>query len=346
MGLIERLRKENEEKERLRRAAEEHARREAEHVAMLKEQSRQHEEEERRQHMERNLRAKRFQEESGITFMVAEMKRLMEGRGWAGDYPDYRLKDIDSVGCFVGWDWHSNYSQRVYGINYAFPQVVSGSGKYFVIETCPDGTIVFHAGWFGSSTIPLKKWQNDKGILEVALERAYNCPKIHSWRYRPSEGSSSDYEGRGPCLPGYVIIDTPNGQTPIKNLKVEDFIWTTNTFNGHKIKSKITQKCRRPVSQDYKIVHFMVSDGRELFASAYHPTIDGKPVISLRKGQLFDGSLVSSITIIPYKGKYTYDILPEGDTGGYWANNILLGSTLFDRFEPVVTGHSISAIRW
>jgi hypothetical protein len=32
---------------------------------------------------------------------------------------------------------------------------------------------------------------------------------------------------------------------------------------------------------------------------------------------------------IPYTGEYTYDILPAGETGIYWANGIPLKSTLF-----------------
>jgi hypothetical protein len=31
---------------------------------------------------------------------------------------------------------------------------------------------------------------------------------------------------------------------------------------------------------------------------------------------------------VPYEGSATYDLLPSGDTGLYWADGILLGSTL------------------
>jgi hypothetical protein len=31
---------------------------------------------------------------------------------------------------------------------------------------------------------------------------------------------------------------------------------------------------------------------------------------------------------LPYAGTTTYDLRPSGDTGFYWANGILIGSTL------------------
>lgn len=32
--------------------------------------------------------------------------------------------------------------------------------------------------------------------------------------------------------------------------------------------------------------------------------------------------------LVSYSNGYTYDVLPSGDTGLYWANGILIGSTL------------------
>jgi hypothetical protein len=33
---------------------------------------------------------------------------------------------------------------------------------------------------------------------------------------------------------------------------------------------------------------------------------------------------------LPYRGGATYDLLSSGDTGFYWANGILMGSSLKD----------------
>jgi hypothetical protein len=40
-----------------------------------------------------------------------------------------------------------------------------------------------------------------------------------------------------------------------------------------------------------------------------------------------DGTWIASVRRIPYRG-FTYDLLPSGPTGRYFADGILLGSTL------------------
>jgi hypothetical protein len=71
-----------------------------------------------------------------------------------------------------------------------------------------------------------------------------------------------------------------------------------------------------------------LSDGRELYASPGHPTSDGRILGDLKIGHLLDGAYVNYVERLPYAGIATYDLLPSGDTGFYWANGILMGSTL------------------
>jgi hypothetical protein len=49
---------------------------------------------------------------------------------------------------------------------------------------------------------------------------------------------------------------------------------------------------------------------------------------SLAVGDELDGSRVTFWELIAYGGARTYDLLPAGKTGMYWANEILLSSTL------------------
>ncbi len=49
---------------------------------------------------------------------------------------------------------------------------------------------------------------------------------------------------------------------------------------------------------------------------------------TLIAGQQVDDAAIVSAEHVPYKGGFTYDILPAGETGFYWANGILIGSTL------------------
>jgi hypothetical protein len=45
-------------------------------------------------------------------------------------------------------------------------------------------------------------------------------------------------------------------------------------------------------------------------------------------GVTLDGARITGFEGLAYKGVETYDLLPSGDTGYYWANGILMGSTL------------------
>ena len=48
---------------------------------------------------------------------------------------------------------------------------------------------------------------------------------------------------------------------------------------------------------------------------------------------------MAEATLIPYEGLFTFDLLPAGPTGTYFADGILLRSTL----DPRVTGSSGSS---
>jgi hypothetical protein len=41
-----------------------------------------------------------------------------------------------------------------------------------------------------------------------------------------------------------------------------------------------------------------------------------------------DGAAIVSIELVAYSGHATYDLLPAGDTGVYWADGVPLGTTL------------------
>jgi hypothetical protein len=68
-----------------------------------------------------------------------------------------------------------------------------------------------------------------------------------------------------------------------------------------------------------------LADGGAVLVSPGHPLPDGLPVAALRVGDAYD---VASADRIPYGGGRTFDLLPSGDTGVYWANGIELESRL------------------
>jgi hypothetical protein len=72
----------------------------------------------------------------------------------------------------------------------------------------------------------------------------------------------------------------------------------------------------------------VLADGRELFASPGHPLADGRALGAVTTGDQVDGATVVSATRVPYGYGRTFDLLPAGPTGTYWADGIALGSTL------------------
>lgn len=129
------------------------------------------------------------------------------------------------------------------------------------------------------------------------------------------------------CLSGNTMIDTPNGAVNVKELKMGMSVWTSDNL-GHRELATILKTGKTLVPTTHKMVHVVLDDGRELYASQGHPTADGRFLEELSIGDVLDNSRVKSIDLALYNENYTYDILPSGSTGFYWANGILVGSTL------------------
>jgi len=132
------------------------------------------------------------------------------------------------------------------------------------------------------------------------------------------------------CLAAETRIDTPHGFVPVEDLRVGDPVWTMNA-SGERVHARILRIARVMVPANHQVVHILLRDGRELWASPNHPTADGRRLDDLKVGDLLDGARVTYIERVPYGGIATYDILPAGDTGYYWADGILMGSTLTGR---------------
>lgn len=129
------------------------------------------------------------------------------------------------------------------------------------------------------------------------------------------------------CLSAQARIDTPGGAVLVTDLKVGDLVWTLNA-SGQRVAAPLVQVGSTPVPPTHEVVHLVLSDGRELWASPGHPTMDGRRLGDLRLGDVVDGARVTTAELVPYGQPETYDILPAGATGYYWANGILLASTL------------------
>jgi hypothetical protein len=129
------------------------------------------------------------------------------------------------------------------------------------------------------------------------------------------------------CLAAGTLIDTPRGPVAVENLQLGDSVWTMNQA-GKRVPRMILKIGHVNVPATHQVIHVILSDGRQLYASPGHPTSDRPALGDLRVGDRLDGAIIIQIERLPYDGIATYDLLPSGDTGFYWANGILMGSTL------------------
>jgi hypothetical protein len=129
------------------------------------------------------------------------------------------------------------------------------------------------------------------------------------------------------CLAASTLIATPGGAVRVVDVKPGILVWTAGR-NGGRVAVAVLEIGSTPVPAGHMMVHLVLADGRELLASPGHRTGDGRPLGSLAVGDALDGSTIKLWELVPYSGDRTYDLLPAGATGTYWADGILLSSTL------------------
>src|ERR1700682_772852 len=129
------------------------------------------------------------------------------------------------------------------------------------------------------------------------------------------------------CLAAATMISTPGGSVLVTDLKAGMMVWTADA-GGRRVPAQILEVGSTVVPAGHLMVHLVMADGRELLASPGHRTADGVQLGALARGDALDGSTITTWELVPYGGDRTYDLLPAGATGQYWANGILLSSTL------------------
>lgn len=129
------------------------------------------------------------------------------------------------------------------------------------------------------------------------------------------------------CLAADVTISTPEGEVLVTDLREGMFVLTLDK-NGNSVAEPVLKVSKTQVAGDHQVVHLVLADGRELQVSPGHPTTDGRTVGELKVGDSYDGAVVEKADLIPYGDDATYDLLPAGESGYYFANEVLLKSTL------------------
>ncbi len=129
------------------------------------------------------------------------------------------------------------------------------------------------------------------------------------------------------CLAANTLIDTPWGAVPIQQLQKGMSVWTINK-SGQRVIGVVIATSRVPVAPNHQMVQLVLDDGRKLRVSPGHPIIDRRTAGNLIVNDFYDGAQVISSDRVAYGDIATYDILSSGETGFYFANGILLDSTL------------------
>lgn len=153
-------------------------------------------------------------------------------------------------------------------------------------------------------------------------------PTPYLWHcLNPAEAASRQRFGCPICLTFNTKIQTPAGERPVQDLKIGDLVYTLDK-NGKKQIVPIKQVSSVNAPAGHLVADLVLNDGRVLSVSPSHPLMNGRKVTDIHDGELYDGAAVVSHGLRNYQYPKTYDLLPEGVTGYYYANDIPVASTL------------------
>jgi len=128
-------------------------------------------------------------------------------------------------------------------------------------------------------------------------------------------------------------IATPEGERPIASLQEGELVYSVH--QGAIMAVPIRKVQRVPV-EGHVVVHVELAGGRVLEISPRHPTADGRSFGDLKAGGALDGLPIVDARLVSYPHKHTYDILPDSDTGTYFAAGARIGSTMTTPPPPFV----------
>lgn len=214
-----------------------------------------------------------------------------------------------------------------------FPQACTQEAKL-----CSDGSYVARTGpncEFAFCPVTSPTGRQCSGSIDTSCPTDFECVQ--------GCGSPVGYSGEPPplyfcqlkgyirncpiCLAKNTLIDTPLGAIPVQEIQRGVLVWTT-TMSGKRVVGVVVEVSKALVPPDHKMVELVLDDGRTLLVSPGHPTVDGRTVGDLDEEDLYDGARVISFNRVSYGDEATYDILPSGETGFYWANGILFSSAI------------------
>lgn len=195
-----------------------------------------------------------------------------------------------------------------------------------------DQQLAIYREWKALSFLQLQRVNNVWGFAYLAMRDAGGGERVDGRVSADGRVTVLNRQISGPpncpiCLALGTRIATPDGERDVQDLRVGDSVWTVDAA-GARIAAPLIAVGSTPVPSTHQVVHLVLDDGRRVVVSPGHPTADGRYVGELAAGERLDGARIASVERVAYAGGATYDILPAGAMGAYWANGVLLGSTL------------------
>lgn len=130
------------------------------------------------------------------------------------------------------------------------------------------------------------------------------------------------------CASPDTPIATPEGDRSMALIEAGDLVYS---LNHGRIEAVPVLRTIRTAVSNHRVKRVALANGSVLEISAGHPTADGRTFADLQTGDLLGGVELLDIASVEYSYPFTYDILPDSDTGTYLAGGALIGSTLTDR---------------
>ncbi|MEK6719921.1 MAG: Hint domain-containing protein [Chloroflexota bacterium] len=225
-----------------------------------------------------------------------------------------------------------------------FPEVEADTATFVAILArlgipqgpayAPDQVLAIYTEWKMLNAIVLEPIGNDRFRFDITTMAEGAAEGLRTAGIVDALGTITveQQANSGPlncpiCLARGTLISTPDGPRAVQDLPVGDPVWSVDE-SGIRVAATILQVGSVTAPATHHVVHVVLDDGRELFISPGHPLLDGRTAGDLRTGDALDGGRVTTADLVAYGGGQTFDLLPSGPTGGYWAGGILVGSTL------------------
>jgi len=161
------------------------------------------------------------------------------------------------------------------------------------------------------------------------VARPDDPPPGYRW-LSPADAENRKKFGCPKCLPPDTLIATPDGDRAISELAPGAAIYTVDAA-GQRVVARVVHAASAPVGRGHQMARVTLADGRTVAGSLGHPDAAGRGLGALHAGDALDRSRVARVTVEPFAGERTWDVLPSGPTGLYIANGVVLRSTFFGR---------------